>query len=135
MLETETKAIGNHSFTVHQMPAGPGRKVLVRLIKILGPVQAAALQGAQPTDQVDLAGLAGNRLGAAIGEFCERLTEDDLEYFFAQFAKYSEVDGKPINGELTFRGDYGSMFQWLAFCVEVNFSSFFGALGATGLRA
>jgi hypothetical protein len=75
-------------------------------------------------------------------ELSERVTEADFEAIVAEFIKYTEVHTPgqtqgpvPLNPVFAFTGDYGSMFKWLALCIEHNYASFLGGLGITSPRS
>lgn len=115
-LLTESRAIGASTYEVTQMGALQGRKVLTRLLKIVGPAYAM---------------VSTKGVEAALSEVVTNLSEDDTEYFCAAFEPLTTVtvgDKKPrLSGiaDIHFAGDYMSLIEWLVFCFEVNFSSFF----------
>lgn len=120
MRKSETKLLESTEYRVTQFGALEGRKVLLRLIKSIGPVLMPAA-GAK-----DLAAAL-----PGIGTALEALKEEDIEYLCDVFARHTEVR---VNGkwpqlsdifDLHFGGKYLEMFLWLKFCVEVNFSDFF----------
>lgn len=135
---TAFRKIGDKTYTVRALAAKPGRATLVRLIRVLGPTMAAAFASA-PEGAKDA---PASGVVDALKEFCARLTEDDLEYFYAVFAECTEVQGPSNPGPVpltdrsldAFAADYGSMLEWLAFCVDHNYSSFLGDLKATARR-
>lgn len=147
MLKSETKIIGNDTFTVKQLGAKRGRAVLTRVIKTFGPVLAQLVRDVDP--QAIRPGapprIGGEALAAALAEFAERLGPDDLDYYCAIFGPESEVaigstdKVLPLdaqNQEHYFAGNYHGMFGWLAFCFEVNYSGFFADLaGAAAVLA
>lgn len=146
MLEIRSKAIGNHTYRVRQLGAGEGRKALIRLVKILGPVFAPLLEGSGKVGAGwSFLETKASDVGRAFEVLAERLSDQDLDYFCATFGVCTELEwpdgrAKPLTlqeQELHFAGDYLAMFKWLAFCLEVNYSGFFqsssalvGALGA-----
>lgn len=140
MLKQEERDIGDRRFQVTQMPAGRGRKLLVRLSKVIGPTLAAGLQEMPEGDEEATVGdLPVRALSGAIFELCEKLTEADLDYVCSQLAgdtKWSE-DGESWTSlsskgqfDLVFAGRYLDMLKWIGFGLEVNFADFFGESGA-----
>ena len=125
MLESSTRKIGDTAYRVTQLQAVKGRKLLVKLLKALGPA-AEAITDAQ----------SGN-VGALLAKLTENLDEtlvDELCDVFAASTEYELASGKWVGlGEagifgLHFAGKYGEMAKWLAFAVEVNYGSFLGDL-------
>lgn len=122
-LLTESRVIGAHSYEVTQMGALQGRKVLTRLLKIVGPAYAM---------------VSSKGVEAALSEVVTALSEEDTEYFCSAFEPLTSVsigDKKPrLSGiaDIHFAGDYMSLIKWLVFCFEVNFSSFFRDLKSAG---
>lgn len=121
-LQAQTRVIEGKEYSVTPLGAVTGRKVLTRLLKIVGPA-------------IDK---------ASIGDLVANLQESDIDYFCDLFAKSTRVttgtdkNNMPVqpllsdNGlfDLHFAGNYGAMVLWLKFCLEVNFSSFFQSLGS-----
>lgn len=122
-LQAQTRIIDGQEFTITPLGAVTGRKALTRLIKTVGPA-------------VDK---------SSIGALLSNINEADVDYFCDLFAKNTRIttgtdkQGNPVqpllsdygNFDLMFAANYGTMFSWLKFCLEVNFSSFFANLGAT----
>jgi len=122
--DSEVRNINGLDYKVVQLGAKQGRKVLIRLMKV-GGAGLAGLTGEQ--------GLAGVVAGLAAA--VQNLSEEDFEYFCDTLSPVTEVtlaDGKrpQLNNAFDdhFAGDYGTMALWLAFALEVNFSSFFQVL-------
>ena len=121
-IEAKTKSIGASDYTVEPHGAIKGRALLLRLVKIVGPSLTAVSQDSIPD---------------AIKSLLGGLSEEDLTFLCEEFSKKTmvTVDG----GELQlskifdqhFVGSYIEMIQWLAWAIEVNYSSFFK--GAAGL--
>lgn len=121
-LKTETKHIGQHSYTVTQLDAVRGRKMATRIARILGP----ALDG------------ISKDAGAALGTALKNLSDEDVDYVCETFAASSTVSGGEYGSKqpslesvfaVHFAGKYGEMLQWLAFCFKVNFESFLEGAG------
>ncbi len=122
---TQEREINGVNYSVTPLPFGVGRKTLMRLVKIISPIAAAAFRG-------DNAGVF-EALPLA-------LTDDDVEYFakiFGQQSRYLE-DGNwkpllPANQEMHFAGRYAEFVKWLVFSIEVNFGGFFSGKSGEGL--
>lgn len=142
MIESHTRTIGRHAYTVTQIKAKQGNAVLVRLAKLAGPTLASLFTGAEsgPEDALDRVSVEG--LGGALRAFSAGLTEADLDWLCSTFADCTTVETepgsiKPLRGifDLHFAGAYLEMFEWLAFCLEVNYADFFGALATRAKQA
>lgn len=124
MLKSFSKTIGNNNYSVTALGASEGRKMLVRLVKVLGP---SALDLIVMAKTGTLAGAHVNNIFAGIAE---RLSVEDLDYAVATFGASSQVtrpDGTTVpltlqTQELHFAANYAEMFQWLGFCLEANYS-------------
>jgi hypothetical protein len=117
MRKSVTKDIDGITFTIQQLGAKDGRRVLTRITKVVG------------------SGFAGDSFAAAV----QALTDADVDFLcdtFAANTTYSE-DGGQHTYELAklfdeiFADKYGTMLRWLWACLEVSFGSFLGELGIT----
>lgn len=129
MIESKKKRIGKHEYDVTQFGSSMGRKVLVKLLRLVGPAAAEAFSSGK-----------GDRGGAAIAALASAMNEEDFEEIYDAFAKASRVEVAPNKwplvsdvGELHFAGNYAEMLGWLAFGLEVNYANFFGGLGIKGI--
>lgn len=123
-LSVSSKHINGHEYKVRQLGANKGRSVLIRLSKLVGPMAASV---AAAKDKETALETAAQAAFAAI-------TEEDFKFVCDTFAESTDVvmpDGREPQlskiFDLHFAGEYLTMIQWLAFCVEVNFGSFFAA--------
>lgn len=125
-IEPKTKSIGTSDYTVEPHGAIKGRALLLRLVKVVGPSLTAVSQDSIPD---------------AIKSLLGGLTEEDLTFFCEEFSKKTmvTVDGGELQlskiFDVHFQDNYLDMVQWLAFCVEANFSSFFRGAGALVSKA
>lgn len=120
-IQTRKLEIEPYTYSVTQLDALKGRKAFVKLANVLGPAFRLATSSQ-----------------AVIGSLLSGLREEDLEHFCDIFAANTCVSGgehgdkAPVLTKALFMthfaGDYGAMFEWLVFCVETNFSSFFPSL-------
>lgn len=151
-LRTESRLLGNHRYSVTTCPASEGRRILVKLLKLLGPTLAPILSGvdtkglrARATIGTGETGepvgwsvldMEGKTLAEALQEFSSRLSSELVEDLAATFGACSEVH---LGGEralqLTletqeehFSGNYSEFTKWIAFALEVNFKDFLGVL-------
>jgi hypothetical protein len=132
-LKRETKVIGETEYQTTQLDAVTARRVFLRLAKLLAPMAAEIGDGKG----------GGEKMFRALATAIQSASEEDLDYFCDQFAKVTDVVIVDEKGNrkaprlssimaLHFVGDkFGDLFDWLLFCLEVNFGSFFGKLGVT----
>lgn len=135
MLDTRTKKIGEYEYQVRQLTAPIGRKLLVRLFKVLGPSISAGLSSL-PDDEgkeLSLGDLKANALGDAVAILAETITEGELEHVVETLSEATQYSGEPDrwlplkrDAEFHWAGRFLQMFQWIAFCLEVNYSDFLG---------
>lgn len=138
-LPSTHRTIGARTFIVTALPTAPGRRLFFKLVKICGPAITRFLRSldgkSASLEELDVSVLAG-----AADELIKNLDEVTFEDFYKTFSDSTRVV-TPEGGEAPlatyngFSADYGSMVKWMAFCLEVNYASFFGDLGLTALRA
>lgn len=124
MREPMKKSIGDVTFEVTPLGFKVGRKAFVRLSKALGP----SLK--ELTAAKDL--LHAGTIAGAFGKVIEHVSDEDLDWFAEIMGKGTRFsrDGdkwpflNEANREVLFAGNLTLFFQWLAFCLEVNFSDF-----------
>ena len=115
--QSKTKTIGEYEYIVTPLPSEESTEVLRRLSGVLGN---------------GVAKLAGDSDGiAAIGGLFGSITKEDKDYLLSVFVKQTWVkqgDRKlPLETCFNehFRGSMDEQMQWVAFCMELNFRSFF----------
>jgi hypothetical protein len=106
---TVKTTIGEFTYTVTKLGATQGQKLLVKLIKSLGP--AASGIGSGTIGEV-LAGAVTNLDPALVDELTEVLTPEGKRPQLSDI--YNEH----------FSGHYDELVDWLVFCVQENFESF-----------
>src|SRR5262245_27205547 len=105
----QTREIDGVTYAVTPLPFGVGQKALIRTLKVLSPIMAAALKDR-----------ANGATGAAIFETLPgALTEEDVAWFAKVFGDASQfqLEGKWIpllvdQQELHFAGRYLAFFKW-----------------------
>jgi hypothetical protein len=132
MRTPQKRAVGTANYEVTPLGALEGSRVFARLLSIAGPV----------VETIAKAGPKGDAAGAAVfAALTQRITPEDLTFFCEVFARWTTVN---INGKEPrlsdifdehFSGNYGDMLQWLSFCIEVNFGSFFGGSSLANVGA
>ena len=117
MRTSSTEIIDGIPFTIQQLGAKAGRKVLTRLTKVVG------------------SGFADDSFTAAM----TALTDNDIDFLCDTFASATTytIDGGAHVFELAadfdelFAGKYETMLLWLWACLKINFESFLSRLGIT----
>lgn len=115
MLGVKETEIGEHTYKVTQLLVREGHPILYNL-------QLAVAEGL--TSQ-----------GSTIAAAFKALPESKLDAMCKKFAEQTLVTYRSESGEreeqlskiydLHFAGKYEELYQWLFFCVEVNFAGFF----------
>lgn len=139
MLKSETREIGGKRYAVTQFGTQEGLQIFFWLGKLAGPSIAALVK------QWQVKSISQSTVGAALVELANGLQWADFNKLVQACAKCTKqvlvnADGETLNVPLSntidtvaFAGDYLSLVQWLGFCLEVNFASFFVGLGLTKL--
>lgn len=156
MLEKQTKEIEGHVFTFNPLFAEQARRILVELVNRFGGSIAAGIEGIsetefedveENTDVIELFGQLGKSAAGVIREIVTNLKPQYYEDLTNVFGKRSEVkieveDGN--SGMMTLDKNYRNHFfgtrllleaKWLFWCLEVQYSDFFGLVATTGQKA
>lgn len=136
--ETKEKVIDGRTYKVTLLGAKAGRAMLVRLTKLLGPAVASFVEGTLHAKGGATESLTSG-FAEAVRELTNRLSEAEFAAICDELSKQTAVviDDEREHREPQlnnifddhFSGRYGAMLQWLAFSLEANFASFFGASG------
>ncbi len=126
MIETSYKTIEDKkagksaTYSVTQLPAFRGLKMLSRLTRTIGP--ALAKLADVEDGEVGVAAL-----GDAVGALCEKLTDAEIEGVTRELLYNATVDEQPLLPQFDqhFAGKPELALAVLAFAVEVNFGGFF----------
>lgn len=134
MQERKSKTIEGVTFYVTPLGFKAQRRGFVRLSKAVGPSLAVMSSGTAPApSEAEQEPAQAVEMGPAIRELVDRISDEDLEWFeqlFGPTTMFSVDDPEktPIlrepEREILFRGRLALYFQWLAFCLEVNYSDF-----------
>lgn len=128
MLEAKDREIGGKNYRVTPLPTKRGRRMLVTLFRVGGP-GLAEMFSADGSTEVSLKNLAAGKLGDVISKLAASIDEKTFEWIFQEFAEHTEVETdeggwRKLSSEFDFVADYKAMFQWLGFCLEINFGNF-----------
>ena len=127
MREVQTKVIDGCTYTVQMLPGTKSWKMGLRLMKMLGPSLAKALDGAGGDIQKLLdTKVDSGFLSEAIVMLAERLDETEVEMMVQQLAEATLVNDKPLKSifDLHFQGNPIGVVKWLSFAVQANFAPF-----------
>jgi hypothetical protein len=142
-METRERRIGSVTYRVTLLGAKQGTAMLVRLTKLLGPGAGSFILGVGRSEgegEAALHSALALGVGEALHELARRLREDEVAALLEELAKQTVVV-KSTELELVladvydehFAGKYSELLQWARWALEVNFSGFFGASGASVL--
>lgn len=131
MRETKNKKIKETTYYVTQLGSMEGRRVLLKLAKILTPL----VIDKTITNKHELENKLENifiRLVEGISRFVDNLSEEDFSYVMDVFIPTTSINlgGSDTitldkeKADLHFAGKYLEMLEWLQFCIEVNYSDF-----------
>jgi hypothetical protein len=138
-LVRQERLIDGSTFSVTQLPAMRGVKMLNRLFRVLGPPAARALGGVNVAELASrgLAGLDVGALAEAVPLLADRLTEAELEALVRELLETATIDGRPLmpTFDLTMQGRVGTVLKLVGFALEVNYGSFFDVLGGAARAA
>lgn len=130
MREVREHVIGEFTYKIQQLGSSDGRKVMTRVIKVMGPVTTQALAGGADDD---------TKMAKAVGKLCELLSDADLDYLCNTFSRVTRLSrNDDPSKELIlaqviedhFAGKYGTMLAWLWACFKTNYSNFLDELPA-----
>jgi hypothetical protein len=119
MIKTKESTIDGINFKVTQLGYADGIELLTRLLALAG----AVFEKDEGNDLFSLARLAA------------KLTANDLKMVVDKLASRTVIEREPgtdkwpkLEPEVDLAGDYGLMFKWLKFALEVNYGGFFYAV-------
>lgn len=137
MLQTETRQIGEHWYTVTQMPGRESAKMFARLTKLLGPALTEAIGKSSSLKDVMSANVG--TLADAVAMFCDALSVEEFDEIVTQFAKHATVKVKTVEGkkqvdlndmfDVVFAGRMNELMGFIGMSLQVNYSSFLADLG------
>lgn len=116
-IEAAEKYIGSSLYLYRPLTATPAYKLLLKLVKMLGPSFASMAAGKEGLSQ------AANLLA-------QNLDEEATDAIIKQLVKQAELDGKPMapQFEMHFAKRTGELLKFLAFALEAQFGDFLGEL-------
>lgn len=124
-----TTEINGRTYFVVQMPPTKAVVVQMRLTKILGGSLRTLLPAIVPGASKDHLSRSVAVAGA-IGSLFEAATEQELSDLIFDVVRTAKVDGKPIDIDTSFRGEYlMDLYKVFLWVLGVNYGSFFGEGG------
>lgn len=136
MRQSKAHTIDGFTYTIAQLGAKDGRKVLARVLRAVAGAAGDAAGLATGVDATEAA-LAG------VAKLIENLSDADVDYLCDSFAPTTLFgpEGKDVQLQLKdnfddhFAGRYGALVKWLWAALETNYASFFASLGLEGIVA
>lgn len=120
MIKTQESSIDGINFKVTQLGYAEGIELLTKLLAIAG----GAFEKAEGKDSFSVAKLAA------------KLTAHDLKMVVDKLANRTVIEREAgsdkwpkLEPEVDLAGNYGLLFKWLKFALEVNYGGFFSAAG------
>lgn len=131
-LDSKTKAIDGHSYTVRKLPARKGTRMLAKIARMVGPSLGTLAEGGKLSDLMD-AKLDGKLFSRAISALFLHVDEDAVEAILMDLADVTTVEPggvlKPIY-DVHFMGRQGALMRWAAFALEAQYADFFAEVRA-----
>lgn len=119
-IETKEKVIGEHVYSVTQMPAMRAVKLQARLLKMIGP-SFGAMMASDPANP-------DSSLPLAISLLADKLDEktfSDLVIHLTESVRRNGAEMTKERIDSDFAGNLNELFLVMQFVLEVNFSDFF----------
>ncbi len=137
-LDSQTKEIGGHRYTVSMLDPLVAEDLLVTVVNVIGPSLGAVAgaiagdsgNGGPETDALDRK-IPPGAIESAIGSFCLGVTRAQMREVIAMLTPVTtvEIGGKtPALDQIFavhFRGRLGKMNEWLMFAIKVQLGDFF----------
>lgn len=115
------KTIGKNKYQIQLLPARKGLATAMRLSKVILPALGSSFDALDSTD-----GTGFTRVALLLVEQADQIDVVDLVDVLLENAA---VNGKELNFDEQFLGNYGEMVEVLEFAIRENFESFFEAKG------
>lgn len=122
---SKTKDIGGVSYEVFMLPPRVGMSMLVDIGKVVGPALGLVNAGSEDGNENEMFMKVASTLISGIDK-------QTLNYVCDKLSEVTHVNGMPLDKvfDSHFMGKMGSLFQWLVFALEVQYSDFLNALGS-----
>jgi hypothetical protein len=156
LLEKKEKEIDGHVFRYQPLMATEARKILVGLIQRFGGSVASGVEGLANSDISDvdgdteiseMLGKMANSVAGIVRQLTISLTPEYYEKLVDTFGKQTEIkvvsDAGQVGWPMLGKGTRDVMFgtallteaKWVAFCLEVQYSDFFGLVRTAAAKA
>ena len=137
-LGTVETVIDGHRYEMQMMAATPARRLLLRILKVIGPTLGTMLDqillnirgkgdltGRDVIQVLMGSGIDGKAASEMITLFVDRMSEAELDYVVAQMITLCSVGGQRMNPgsyEAHFTGRPWSAMKWLAWTIKAQYS-------------
>jgi hypothetical protein len=139
MRDSESKRIGEHTYTVRMLTVDTAIDVLVDLVGMLGEPVAELLAAGSASDIVT--GLreegaedeeSGRAVALLLRVLVGKLHKDTIHGIVKKLVAVSDVDNVPLTQSYAahFRGELCLLAKWLWFALQVQYRDFSGAFEA-----
>lgn len=118
---SRTKKIKGTNYTIQMLQALPALKVGRAIASVVTPSLGAAFDGIRDASGLQIKNTFTD-IGTVLIEHLDRL---DLDFIIPQLLDGLEAEGKDIDFNEHFRGDFAALIELIAFAAQENFESFF----------
>lgn len=131
MIEAFEKRIGEHNFTITQLPARRALRLQAKLLKLIGPCAGVVIEEAfkeLKDSKGNVSAITDKSLPRALNVLAGNLDEKQFEALVLDLIPGIRVDGKELTEQLLdvlFAGKLNQLFLLLKEVLEVNFGDFF----------
>lgn len=115
MIEQKQVVVCGESFTITQLPATKGIRILKQIGKLAGPA---------------MAGYQEDGLMKALGSLFENMDQIDVESIIKELVNSASKGSMAINFDMEFAGKYDKLFNLVKEILEFNFGSVFTLFGS-----
>lgn len=131
MIESTEKVIGDHTYTITQLPARRALRLQAKLLKLLSPcisvIISEAIKEAKEKG-ISLSDVSDKSIPSAIQYLSSGLEENTFEDLICDMLPCVRVDGKELTVQLMdvlFAGSLNQLFLLMKEVLEANFKDFF----------
>lgn len=132
--DSKKETIGEHKYEVFMLPPKVANRMLVEMLKAVGPALGEIVDGTEGglkrlLDEKDTTNV---KVAKAIESLVANLDADTLDRHMATLASVTHANGAALEPtfDLHFMGDLPAMYKWYFFALRANFGNFSSALAS-----
>ncbi len=123
MQRTEERRIGEHTYSITQFSGTKGLKMFTRLVKLIGEPAAMMFDKGESE-------MSGEVLAPMIKALASNIDESIVENLVKDLLEGVRCDGKEIQFDIHFAGNFGELFSVIRAVLEVQYGNFLSGLAA-----